>query len=271
MIAKTSSKLNLCNHIRSPRTLLLLSLVFQEGVHFNSIVWSWRWDLLSRLRMIASILLLPQNKCIILEPTVLYVLSARCTAWHRTIPLTLIFSQTNAMGLQQPGKSSLLYYQEETDSSQSPENMNLSSTYWDSTGGLASPSRPTFSPQYNHSERATRHPTLLIGQVSNSMIYYNRSNSDRLLVPRRSALTHSPRTRRRRSHSSEHGDSVKVCVTNGSTLPQSTCAQQLNDSMIYLDGPQVYTCSMCRTHLTSHDEIISKSFHGRHGKSATFI
>lgn len=39
-----------------------------------------------------------------------------------------------------------------------------------------------------------------------------------------------------------------------------------NDAMVYLDGPQVYTCGNCRTHLTSHDDIISKSFHGRRGK-----
>jgi hypothetical protein len=39
-----------------------------------------------------------------------------------------------------------------------------------------------------------------------------------------------------------------------------------NDAMVYLDGPQVYTCGNCRTHLTSHDDIISKSFHGRHGE-----
>jgi hypothetical protein len=47
---------------------------------------------------------------------------------------------------------------------------------------------------------------------------------------------------------------------------QSRSARKLNDSMVYLDGPQIYTCAQCRTHLTSHDEIISKSFHGRHGK-----
>jgi hypothetical protein len=40
-----------------------------------------------------------------------------------------------------------------------------------------------------------------------------------------------------------------------------------NDAMVYLDGPQVYTCMNCRTHLTSHDDIISKSFHGRNGMS----
>lgn len=43
-----------------------------------------------------------------------------------------------------------------------------------------------------------------------------------------------------------------------------------NDAMVYLDGPQVYTCANCRTHLTSHDDIISKSFHGRHGKCPFF-
>lgn len=42
-------------------------------------------------------------------------------------------------------------------------------------------------------------------------------------------------------------------------------AQLENDAMVYLDGPQVYTCGQCRTHLTSHDDIISKSFHGRKG------
>eukprot|EP00815_Leptocylindrus_aporus_P008210 CAMPEP_0116052288 /NCGR_PEP_ID=MMETSP0322-20121206/1486_1 /TAXON_ID=163516 /ORGANISM="Leptocylindrus danicus var. apora, Strain B651" /LENGTH=190 /DNA_ID=CAMNT_0003535199 /DNA_START=194 /DNA_END=766 /DNA_ORIENTATION=- len=38
----------------------------------------------------------------------------------------------------------------------------------------------------------------------------------------------------------------------------------------YLDGPQVYSCCQCRTHLTSHDDIISKSFHGRHGRAYLF-
>lgn len=47
-------------------------------------------------------------------------------------------------------------------------------------------------------------------------------------------------------------------------------AQRTNDSMVYLDGASVYTCAHCRTHLTSHDDIISKSFHGRHGRAFLF-
>eukprot|EP01083_Nonionella_stella_P059592 155919_1 len=47
-------------------------------------------------------------------------------------------------------------------------------------------------------------------------------------------------------------------------------ALKKNDAMVYLEGPIIYTCGECRTHLTSHDEIISKSFHGRHGRAYLF-
>jgi len=45
---------------------------------------------------------------------------------------------------------------------------------------------------------------------------------------------------------------------------------ETEDSMVWLDGPLVYACGQCRTHLTSHDDIISKSFHGRHGRAYLF-
>ena len=69
-------------------------------------------------------------------------------------------------------------------------------------------------------------------------------------------LSSSPSSPRRRS------------LVDSVAREQSRSARKLNDSMVYLDGPQIYTCAQCRTHLTSHDEIISKSFHGRHGKSS---
>lgn len=56
-------------------------------------------------------------------------------------------------------------------------------------------------------------------------------------------------------------------LSEAAALAQTKSALSLNDSMVYLDGPQVYACQQCRTHLTSHDDIISKSFHGRHGRA----
>lgn len=41
----------------------------------------------------------------------------------------------------------------------------------------------------------------------------------------------------------------------------------MNDSMVYLSGNLVYSCARCRTHLALHDDIISKSFHGRQGRA----
>jgi hypothetical protein len=49
-------------------------------------------------------------------------------------------------------------------------------------------------------------------------------------------------------------------------------AQYENDNMVYLEGhgTTLYSCAHCRTHLTSHHDIISKSFHGRHGRAFLF-
>jgi len=62
-------------------------------------------------------------------------------------------------------------------------------------------------------------------------------------------------------------DKLQRDITNRAL---SKKAQMENDAMVYLDGPQIYTCGQCRTHLTSHDDIISKSFHGRHGRAYLF-
>jgi len=62
-------------------------------------------------------------------------------------------------------------------------------------------------------------------------------------------------------------DKLQKDITNRALCKK---AQMENDAMVYLDGPQIYTCGMCRTHLTSHDDIISKSFHGRHGRAYLF-
>ncbi|CAI5518750.1 unnamed protein product [Closterium sp. Naga37s-1] len=38
----------------------------------------------------------------------------------------------------------------------------------------------------------------------------------------------------------------------------------------YLQGARIYSCSNCRSHAADHDEIISKSFQGRHGRAYLF-
>lgn len=62
----------------------------------------------------------------------------------------------------------------------------------------------------------------------------------------------------------------RLLLSDSIAKAKSRDALRMNDSMVYLDGPQVYTCAQCRTHMTSHDDIISKSFHGRHGRAYLF-
>lgn len=38
----------------------------------------------------------------------------------------------------------------------------------------------------------------------------------------------------------------------------------------YLDGPEVWVCSECKTHLSTNDQIVSKQFTGRGGRAFLF-
>ncbi|KAI5292373.1 hypothetical protein KEM52_006406 [Ascosphaera acerosa] len=38
----------------------------------------------------------------------------------------------------------------------------------------------------------------------------------------------------------------------------------------YLTCERIYGCASCGTHLADHDDIISRSFHGQHGKALLF-
>jgi len=69
---------------------------------------------------------------------------------------------------------------------------------------------------------------------------------------------------------SPRSESGRKILNDSLTKARARDAQRVNDSMVYLDGAQVYSCAQCRTHLTSHDDIISKSFHGRHGRAYLF-
>lgn len=39
---------------------------------------------------------------------------------------------------------------------------------------------------------------------------------------------------------------------------------------VYLDSSKVYGCKKCKTHLSNHDDIISRNFRGQHGKAFLF-
>ena len=46
--------------------------------------------------------------------------------------------------------------------------------------------------------------------------------------------------------------------------------QQPLSHQVYLSADQVYTCSECHAHLARSEDIISKGFHGRHGRAYLF-
>lgn len=128
------------------------------------------------------------------------------------------------------------------------------------------------------SASSRRNPSLLIGQPSPPNYRHPTAPRSSSLVLRRrrssggnDELQHNMSLASGASAESERLLSSSPLSPRGSLMDsvaraQSRSARKLNDSLVYLDGPQIYTCAQCRTHLTSHDDIISKSFHGRHGK-----
>lgn len=39
---------------------------------------------------------------------------------------------------------------------------------------------------------------------------------------------------------------------------------------IFLNGDKIYVCNNCHAHIATQDDILSKAFHGRHGKAYLF-
>ncbi|KAK9447824.1 Yippee/Mis18 [Limtongia smithiae] len=39
---------------------------------------------------------------------------------------------------------------------------------------------------------------------------------------------------------------------------------------VYLDDYNIYACKVCNTHLSRHNDIASRNFHGQHGKAFLF-
>ena len=64
----------------------------------------------------------------------------------------------------------------------------------------------------------------------------------------------------------------RILLNDAAARLATRTAQRQNDALIYLEGTGhiLYSCTHCRTHLTSHEDILSKSFHGRHGRAFLF-
>jgi len=139
------------------------------------------------------------------------------------------------------------------------------------------------SPSPGASSASSRgNPYLLIGQPSPQNYRHSTAPRSSSLVLRRRRSSGSNKEHQHHKPLASSGPtdsdkrlsssslSARGSLLDSVTRAQSRSARKLNDSMVYLDGPQIYTCAQCRTHLTSHDEIISKSFHGRHGRAYLF-
>mmetsp|Transcript_14085 Transcript_14085/g.19277 ORF Transcript_14085/g.19277 Transcript_14085/m.19277 type:complete len:391 (-) Transcript_14085:249-1421(-) len=117
------------------------------------------------------------------------------------------------------------------------------------------PSSPPLSRRVNERARSRSRDAASLGSPPTSPIPQSLTSSGA------SPQLSTPRSKRDRKKSADALAAIKA---------RAKSAQIENDAMVYLDGPQVYTCAQCRTHLTSHDDIISKSFHGRHGRAYLF-
>jgi hypothetical protein len=143
-----------------------------------------------------------------------------------------------------------------------PETSLLAPRQPSSSNQLAVPLAPGGRGSYSYSSSSSPRPRSVSGETRQAMID-SPVSSPTTWGSRRTSESDAmgtPRGRARTRKNSLSDASVALAKEKART------AQKENDSMVYLDGPQVYTCAQCRTHLTSHDDIISKSFHGRHGK-----
>ena len=131
-----------------------------------------------------------------------------------------------------------------------------------SSSNQAGPLIPVAGGSHSYSSMSSQRPRSISGETSEAMIDSPASSPGTARSRRTSEsdAVRMPKTQASPGKKSLTDASVALAKEKART------ALKTNDSMVYLDGPQVYTCAQCRTHLTSHDDIISKSFHGRHGK-----
>ncbi|GKY90960.1 hypothetical protein MPSEU_000068800 [Mayamaea pseudoterrestris] len=64
----------------------------------------------------------------------------------------------------------------------------------------------------------------------------------------------------------------RILLNDAVAKSATRAAQRENDAMVYIEGTGhvLYSCAHCRTHLTTHEDILSKMFQGRHGRAFLF-
>ncbi|EMD60439.1 hypothetical protein COCC4DRAFT_20078 [Bipolaris maydis ATCC 48331] len=65
-------------------------------------------------------------------------------------------------------------------------------------------------------------------------------------------------SRPRKHHPASTGESDRLIITMGLSYN------------IYLNSSRIYGCKNCKTHLSNHDDILSRNFRGQHGKAYLF-
>mmetsp|Transcript_16973 Transcript_16973/g.33806 ORF Transcript_16973/g.33806 Transcript_16973/m.33806 type:complete len:348 (-) Transcript_16973:566-1609(-) len=149
-----------------------------------------------------------------------------------------------------------------------------------SLGGSSSGSPSSLSSRLASGTHDQSHPSSPIAlesatAISSARVFRVSNGATRRQVSSASSSRNIALRARLRSRSRSR--SVGQVESNRTPLMSSSpCHEKVSqtkkfiDKDIYLEGPRVYTCSQCRTHFTSHDDIISKSFHGRHGRAYLF-
>lgn len=64
---------------------------------------------------------------------------------------------------------------------------------------------------------------------------------------------------------------VGTLLLRRSSVSKAKLVEEAEDeNIVTFEGPGVYSCANCRTHLTHYQELMSKAFFGRYGRAYLF-
>ncbi|KAM3571260.1 hypothetical protein VYU27_006695 [Nannochloropsis oceanica] len=133
------------------------------------------------------------------------------------------------------------------------------------------------SDQQQHQQQQQQQRQHESGRCEGSVTYLLRQLFFPLLRPLSAALKKAQghavgqqhQQQQQQQHPHHHGERSE----DGSYTRQEQQQKKKNKKdedegrMVHLDGPSVYSCCMCRTHLATDMEVVSRAFHGRGGRA----